>query len=241
MNTTKSCMNWFNEYHPEFSVILFRKPCVYIEEEFKNFGEILISNIANMDEMALLRVEFFLDELHGDTNEEEVRGAIYKLIWDLEDRVHLTKKHCFDLHDNIVGKISKVWIHENSKSILTPYYIKYIPEEYEKENLTGDLASILWQYRKNKRMFHYLLMLYIYELTLKMQVIKGHLIKYDIARNGKQSGTALDIIIMMHQLQYKEMNEEFKLYNKELSNINYYHDDFRLFPNNHHLRKYYKY
>ena len=65
-------------------------------------------------------------------------------------------------------------------------------------------------------------MLYVFDLTIRIQKIKSEIIKYELARNGKQSGTVLDICVDENYVYYIELNKEFRKYNKIMASMNYY-------------------
>ena len=65
-------------------------------------------------------------------------------------------------------------------------------------------------------------MCYVYCLTLRMQKIKSEIIKYELSRNGKPSGTIIDILINENYMYYMNLNNEFIKYNKLMNSFNYY-------------------
>ena len=68
---------------------------------------------------------------------------------------------------------------------------------------------------KQMRVYHYHIMMYVHDLSLKLHYLRRDLIKYDLARGGKVSGTPLDFIINENLLVYIEINKELRIYSKK--------------------------
>ena len=59
-------------------------------------------------------------------------------------------------------------------------------------------------------------MLYVYDLTMRMQKIKSELIKYELARYKKEQSKPLDFMINELITEYIKLNKEFIIYNSLL-------------------------
>lgn len=94
------------------------------------------------------------------------------------------------------------------------------PRFIEVQQFKNNLISIM---EDNKYMHAYVL-LYTQELTYKMNYIKSILFKYDLARNGQPSGTALDIIVNEYYVSYIETQRELLKWVKQLRTMIYFED-----------------
>lgn len=75
--------------------------------------------------------------------------------------------------------------------------------------------------------------MYVHDLSLKLHSLRKDLIKYDLARGGKISGTPLDIIINENVLCYMELNKELCIYSKKMNN--YYSNHSCMYPENNYM------
>jgi len=90
----------------------------------------------------------------------------------------------------------------------------------ESQQFKKNLLSVI---EDNKCMYSYVL-LYTKKITYKMNYIKSILFKYDLARNGQPSGTALDIIINEYYLSYIETQTELLKWVQQLRTMIYFED-----------------
>ena len=227
-----SPMNIFHKKYPEFIDSISDTGHTTIDK-ITRCGQLLLSNMANLDDMALLRVETWLMNFCEHEN-EEISDEIQHLAWHIQEEAKMAMKKTYEIYDELSPKIQ-------SKGTLKFNYDLFNETKYKKTFYIGfeeddeednQIAIMLWTYRKHVQFNHFIYMLYMYDITLKLQCIKRDLIKYDMARYGKQSGSPLDIIIEGLQLQYKEIDEEFKKYNKKITDINYYcYHDKMMYPN----------
>lgn len=207
-------------------------------EEIRYIGITIMSNIANLDDFILLQIEWFLVDLHGHKN-PLVRNEIAHMLWHIQDNRNNVMLESRKIHDDLLPKLNSSHISIHTYSTPEPAEIKTIQCPHRRDGFHHEdidpneesLWFILWEYRKYTKINHYYYMIYVHDLTIQMQFIKRHLIKYDMARNGKCSGTALDIIINEYMLQYIEVNREFLKYFRCLTRIYYYNDhDHMMFP-----------
>ena len=121
------------------------------------------------------------------------------------------------------------------------------PEEPRLREVQRFKDNFLSVIENNKYMYAYVL-LYTRELTYKMNYIKSILFKYDLARNGKPSGTALDIIVNDYYLSYIDTQDELLKWVRQLktmiyfeeTNMLYYIDSCTRYDKNHYFQKYFK-
>lgn len=237
-------MKYFRIKHSRFLEILTKDISQhdFSLEEIQYFRNTLLSNIANFDDFVLLQIEWFLVDLHGNPN-PLVRNEIAQLIWSIQEGKNRTILESRNIHNELLPKLHEDHIINTIYTI--PEYVEirtikcpYRNEEHIHHDFNDDdddedqrLWFILWEYRKYTKINHYYYMIYLHDIGLKMQFIKRYLIKYDLARNGKQSGTALDVMINELTLQYMELNVDFRKYHGCISKIQYYnYHDHMMFP-----------
>lgn len=164
-------------------------------------------------------------------NEEGYREAI-KLCWRIGEHLQAQKNKNQKLHYELLPKIHEKFVIE--KRINCPYNSIIIGHEKDYEE--DEMYYVLSEFRRELLIHHYYLMIHIFVINLRMQKIKSELIKYELARNGKYSGTPIDIIVDELFSEYISLNEEFLKYNGQMTRMNYYCIDscsnYYLYPNN---------
>lgn len=223
----------FRKTHPKFMTIIEKynnmlSSISYNEEDFTYIGRMLLSHIANFDDSTLCYIEWFINDIYSMTNKLHDSSVVMQIMDDLShlcqhileyrnNSIRLSHK----VHHEILCKISDEFI--KVRSVICP--LKHTNFNHNENDITGtnDLAFVLWELRKHNQIIHYYYMIYLYDITLRMQKIKSLLIKYDLARRGKQIGkNPLDIIINELLLKYVEYNKEHREYCKKIYDMNYY-------------------
>lgn len=223
----QSSAHKFSEKYPKFWEVL--SSYKFDENEFEYLSKIVIENIANFGKEGLKTISYvFKLYMELSVNNE----------LDLLMRFHKTiQKECEKsfvkadmLHNSIVKIIDPMFTyndieynHPNClyKRIKCPYE-KYYKNEYA--DLTEEYPFMYYfiDLKNSVQRGHYYVMSYVYYLTLRMQKIKSEIIKYELSRNGKPSGTIIDILIDENYMYYMNLNNEFIKYNKLMNSFNYY-------------------
>lgn len=213
---TAACI--FSKKHPTFWKIL--RKYNYDEEELAYIFEVISENIANFGAQSLETISYCID-------------------FQASYREHQTSivKYCENL--NKLAKYEEILstaFHNSIIQIIDNRFIQYGKIVYPIEMMTPDvfnqdsISYCLSELNFSRRLSHYYIMLYVFDLTMKMQKIKSEIIKYELARYGKQCGKAIDIIINENLSYYMDLNIEFIKYNSILKKFNYYGPLVGLFP-----------
>ena len=134
------------------------------------------------------------------------------------------------LHNSIVKIIDPIFTYNDFeynypnclyKKIKCPYQ-KYYKNKYADLTEQYPFMYYFTDLKNSVQRGHYYVMCYVYCLTLRMQKIKSEIIKYELSRNGKPSGTIIDILINENYMYYINLNNEFIKYNKLMNSFNYY-------------------
>jgi hypothetical protein len=216
---TPACI--FSEIHPHFWKILRKYD--YNEEELYYIFKTVSDNIANFSTQSLETVSYCID--FQAAYSEETKSLIHYC-----ENIHKLAKYesikADAIHDSIVQIIDKRYIYNNKISY--PHHLLTTNYVFNEQSISYCLCDLNY----SRRRAHYYIMLYIFDLTMKMQKIKSEIIKYELARYGKQSGTVLDVIINENMLHYMDLNKEFVKYNGILRTFNYYGPLVGLFAKN---------
>jgi len=143
----------------------------------------------------------------------------------------------FKEHEYIVKKIKKSYTkNEMGQKLHCPIDEYILSKNFIilNEEDKNDPYVILWELRKQMRVYHYYIMMYVHDLSLKLHILRNEIIKYDLARGGKISGTPLDIIINENVLYYMELNKELCMYSKKMNN-HYYSNHSCMYPENYYM------
>ena len=216
---TPACI--FSEIHPHFWKILRKYD--YDEDELSYIFKTISNDIANFSSQSLETISYCID-FQAAYSEET------KLLIHYCENIHKLAKYesikADAIHDSIVQIIDKRYIYNNKISY--PHHLLTTDYVFNEQSISYCLCDLNY----SRRRAHYYIMLYIFDLTMKMQKIKSEIIKYELARYGKQSGTALDIVINENMLHYMDLNKEFVKYNGILRKFNYYGPLVGLFAKN---------
>lgn len=211
----------FSEKHPKFWKILSQYD--YNEDELNYIFKTISDDIANFSNQSLETVAHCIDFQVACVQQEN------PIFYHCENLHKLAKYESIKadaIHDSIVQIINKRYTYNDKisypRNLLTSGYV------FNEHSISYCLNDL----NHSRRRAHYYIMLYIFDLTMKMQKIKSEIIKYELARYGKQSGTALDIVINENMLHYMDLNTEFIKYNGILRKFNYYGPLVGLFAKN---------
>lgn len=244
----KCCSRIFKENFPNFwSSIAFTDADNFSIDEFYNIGYIILKYIANFNVIDLKRLDNYLEDLidaFKNVNEEYYNDILH-LCEHINDDLLYMQKINIEIEKELFPKISKGFKRETKytdpdlhvKTIYNPwrYRIVSLNQQYDNDSDWDeeDIYYLLSELQREKRCYHYYLMLYVYDLTMKMQKIKSELIKYELARYKKEQSKPLDFIINEFLLEYIKLNKEFRIYNSLLSKQYYWYEDSNLlYPDN---------
>jgi len=243
--------NIFNKTFPYFWS--FVKPHMYGPfvmdfdmDKFKYIGEIISKYIANFSFSELKTIDAYLVDLNGYLSgiNEEGFNEVLHLCWHFEDELKNIKQLNNNIITELLPKISKQFIYKSNDTssklginvITNPWKYRFSIDIQNYDN-NGDFEEtdiyyVISELHREKRAYHYYLMIYVFDLTLRMQKIKSEIIKYELACYKKVQSMPLNFIINELLLEYKKLNEEFIIYNKKLTCDNYWTDSILLYPNN---------
>ena len=229
----------FNRTNPLFLKILRKNVMEYDKDVFDYFSYTFFRNISNFTDSNLYRLEKYIIDLHeAISNNPQDNEGIYqieKFYNELSNAIIYEKEYATEIHNEILPKISDNYTNKSENKYITcPLrYVVLSNNWQELENWDDeDLYVKFWELRKWSRISHYYLMIYVFDLTLKMQKIKSEIFKYELARKGLYSGTPLDIIINELMNQYMYLNKELKVYLIKMNRITYYNDSILMYANN---------
>lgn len=212
----ESAAHLFSQKNPHFWKILRKYSFEY--DEFFYIYETIVDNIANFSPTSMTTLAYCID-LYITTSIHEVSTTILKSMSDLGSRIKHSDIRADMIHNTIVQKIGDNFKYmENLHMRIKCPYVRDKYNTYE----NTDIYYQLLDYNNSVKRGHFYVMLYVFDLTLRMQKIKSEIIKYELARDCRPSGTILDVLIDENFLYYRELNKEFKIYNKIMREFNYY-------------------
>lgn len=237
----------FKEKFPDFWDNIRHNELEFSLDEFADIVCIALKYIINFNVVDLKILGRYLEhliDLFKNVNEEYYNEILY--FWQhLNDEIICIRKKNDDMERELFPKISKRFKRESKyvdpkihvKTVFNPWRYRVVSLVQQYENETDwdedDIYYALSELQREKRCYHYYLMIYIYDLTIKMQKIKSELIKYELSRYKKQQSKPLDCIINELLIEYIKLNKEFKIYNGILSKQDYWGEDsYLLYPNN---------
>ena len=210
----ESAAHIFSQKNPLFWKILRSfsdiSDCIYV-------CETIINNIANFSSVSMETISYCLELYENGTIEE--LGIVRKFYKDVHDRGNYANIKANVLHDVLIHKIGnefKTSI-DSIPRIKCPY-VKTVTNIYEEDHWLYCLCN----FNNSVRRGHFYVMLYVFDLTLRMQKIKSEIIKYELSRNGQISGTIIDVLINENYVYYLDLNREFRKYNKIMASMNYF-------------------
>ena len=217
---------------------IIRNQLLYDKELFPYFEDCVIDFTAKFSDTDLMRIDKYMIDLFGELSGFEGFNEIIKLCFKIENKLEFEKKRSQELHDEIKPKISKLFCLKNSGKKgyhihcpITHYSLTYNYESIDED----DTYAKLWDLRKYTRISHYYIMVYIYDITVRMQKIKSDIIKYELVRYKKEQSKVLDFMINELTLELMKLNKELIIYNKKFQEFCYYCNHPYMYPNNNSL------
>jgi len=208
--------------------------------KFKKHCDIVFTYIANFDDRNLSNLTQYFADILADTSGkcDELFNEVLQFMMYLQKEQIRIHTETFKEHEYIVKKIDKSYTkHEMGQKIYCPIDEYILSKNFIilNEEDKNDPYVILWELRKQMRVYHYYIMLYVHDLSLKLHILRNNIIKYDLARGGKISGTPLDIIINEQLLDYIDLNKELCIYSKKMNNYFYYSNHSCMYPENYYM------
>lgn len=239
--------NMFQKKFPDFWNIV--KPHTYGPyvmdfdiDSFRFVGKIILQYIANFSVDELKIIDAYLVDLIGYLSgiNEEGFNEVLHLCWHFEDELKNIQQMNKDILKELLPKINNQFIYQlkyydaklGIKVINNPWKYRVTSNIQDNESDDSDTYYIINELQREKRAYHYYLMIYVFDLTLRMQKIKSEIIKYELTLYKKTHSMPLEFMINELSLEYIKLNKEFVIYNKKLVCDNYWTDSILLYPNN---------
>jgi len=229
----------FNNKYPDFWHIV--KPHTYgpyvmdfDSNKFESITKIIKENMHYFEFFDLKHIDAYLTDLIGylSGNNEDGFNQVLRFSWELEDLLVEKKRQTKELLDIITPKISKYYL-INDLLRNRPFYMK-CEDDYTS-------FHVLMELREETLHYIYSLILFVYDLTLRMQKIKSEIIKYELTLLNTNQYVCGVLSVLMNELllEYTILNKDFIIYNNKLSKIDYEEHLWRwsiiLWPNNLHI------
>lgn len=232
-------MNVFNNKYPDFWRLV--KPHTYgpyvmdfDSKHFESICKIIRENLHYFNIGNLMQIDAYLTDLIGylSGNNEDGFNQVLRFNWELDDLLIEKKIQTKELLDIITPKISK---HHFVNGLLKNPYITMNVEDPNEDDFTS--LRVLMELRRETLKYNYYLMLFVYDLTLRMQKIKSEIIKYELTLLHSNQYVCGVLSVLMNELllEYTMLNKDFIIYNDKLSKIHYYGEHNYLWPNNLHI------
>jgi hypothetical protein len=202
---------------------------------FKYLGETIISHVANFTLVELREIEKYLIELTAaltGTNNEGF-DAVINLCFTFETELKRIRKQNKELSEYLYPKISKAF---KGSRLYNPWKLRIMCGDEEDQEMPYYLLKEL---QCESRAYHYYLMIYVYDLTLRMQRCKSELIKYELACYKKVQSLPLDCMINELLLEYVFLNKEFMIFNNKLVRCKFRTKSVYIYPNNINIMNHY--
>ena len=207
---------------------------------FTKHCDIVYKYIANFDDRDLSNLTDYFTDVLGDSTRvcDEIFEKVIQFMFYLQKEQMRMHTETLKEHDYIITKIDKIYTKNHMKQkmhcpideyMLSKNFIELSEED------KNDPYVILWELRKQMRIYHYHIMMYVHDLSLKLHYLRRDLIRYDLARGGKVSGTPLDFIINENLLVYIEINKELGIYSKKMNEYCYYTNHSCMYPENYYM------
>lgn len=200
-------------------------------KKFKYLGETIISHVANFTFVELREIEKYLIEMTAALTGTNSEGfdAVINLCFTFETELERMRKQNKELSEYLYPKISKNF---KGSRLYNPWKLRIICGDEEDQEMPYYLLKELQcEYRAH----HHYLMIYVFDLTLRMQRCKSDLIKYELARYKKVQSLPLDFMINELLLEYVFLNKEFVFFSSKLSKCKFHTKSVYLYPNNIHI------
>jgi len=207
----------------------------YNEEKFDEICNIIIEYIAYFSIGDIMTIDAYLVDLTASLSGVDDDGfhKVIRFCLSIDDFIRDKKTENRELVEYLKPRIDKSHLRkEKDKEFIYNPMVKrkrkiYSDEYYESDDDDGTTMKVLNDLKLETRIQFYYLLIYVNDLTIKLQQIKSELIKYDLARVKSKNYTLspLDVIINELLLQYKEINKEFIEYNTKLLKVRYNYDN----------------
>ena len=200
----------------------------------------------------ILTIKYYLNDIYNTSkirNNKIIQQEINKFFINIINKTNSINDEIIHLEKYLLLKISDEFKVSQKNKIWNPFMITYPSRDpiteinklftYNFDRTIHDVnmdmfKQIFIDLQRKVVCLHYYLMVYVYDLTLKMQKIKSELIKYELVRfkNKNYNLSVIDIVINECLLEYTKLNNEFAIYNPKLTKINYWGNHLMLWPNN---------
>jgi hypothetical protein len=219
--------------------------------EFDYIVDTILNNTLYFNLGDIMTIKYYLNSIYAICKKNEnkqMQEAINEFFTKIINETNIKNDEIVNLQRYLSSKVSDKFKFSQNMKVWNPYQIS----PFSKEPITTIDELFTYNntgiYIPNVNMFkkifidlqrrivsvHYYLMVYVYDLTLKMQYIKSEIIKYELVRfkNQKYNLSVIDVIINELLLEYTKLNNEFVIYNPKLSKINYWGNHLMLWPSN---------
>ena len=228
--------------------------------EFDYIVDTILNNTLYFNLGDIVTIRYYLNSIYTICKKNEnkqMQEAINEFFTKIINETNKKNDEIVYLQRYLSSKISDKFKYAENMKVWNPYNcisyfqdpISTIDELFTYNNNTGIYIPNINMFKKifvdlQRRdvSLHYYLMVYVYDLTLKMQYIKSEIIKYELVRfkNEKYNLSVIDVIINELLLEYTKLNNEFVIFNPKLSKINFWANHLMLWPsNNNILNNYY--
>ena len=228
--------------------------------EFDYIVDTILNNTLYFNLGDIITIRYHLNCIYAICKKNEnkqMQEAINEFFTKIINQPNKTNDEIVYLQRYLSSKISDKFKYSENMKVWNPYNcipffqdpISTIDELFTYNNNTGMYIPNINMFKKifvdlQRRdvSLDYYLMVYVYDLTLKMQYIKSEIIKYELVRfkNEKYNLSVIDVIINELLLEYTKLNNEFVIFNPKLSKINFWAYHLMLWPsNNNILNNYY--
>ena len=223
--------------------------------EFDYIVDTILNNTLYFNLGDIITIRYYLNSIYAICKKNEnkqMQEAINEFFTKIINQTNKTNDEIVYLQRYLSSKISDKFKYSENMKVWNPYNcipyfqdpISTIDELFTYNNNTGMYIPNINMFKKiftdlQRRVvsLHYYLMVYVYDLTLKMQYIKSEIIKYELVRfkNVKYNLSVIDVIINELLLEYTKLNNEFVIFNPKLSKINFWAYHLMLWPNNNNI------
>lgn len=228
--------------------------------EFDYIIDTILNNTLYFNLGDIITIRYYLNSIYAICKKNEnkqMQEAINEFFTKIINETNKTNDEIVYLQRYLSSKVSDKFKYSENMKVWNPYQVSpfskepitTIDELFTYNHNTGIYIPNINMFKKiftdlQRRVvsLHYYLMVYVYDLTLKMQYIKSEIIKYELVRfkNEKYNLSVIDVIINELLLEYTKLNNEFVIYNPKLSKINFWAYHLMLWPtNNNILNNYY--
>jgi hypothetical protein len=232
---------------------------IFKNDNINYITDTILNNTLYFNIGDILTIKYYLNDIYNTSkirNNKIIQQEINKFFINIINKTNSINDEIMHLEKYLLLKISDKFKYSKNMKVWNPYQVSPLSkdpittiDQLFTYNNTGVYIPNINMFKKifidlQRKVvcLHYYLMVYVYDLTLKMQYIKSEIIKYELVRfkNEKYGLSVIDVIINELLLEYTKLNNEFVIYNPKLSKINYWANHLMLWPsNNNILNNYY--